>query len=84
MKTKMNLDIDLTEKAICFTTDTVPVETLPNGLTVYIPVSVIGKFNTYLFLLVIGVTVLLVSLSFLIFYKGLKRYSSSNLMVARA
>lgn len=37
MKTKMNLDIDLTEKAICFTTDTVPVETLPNGLTVYIP-----------------------------------------------
>ena len=57
---------------------------IPVGLTVYIPVSVIGKFNTYLFLLVIGVTVLLVSLSFLIFYKGLKRYSSSNLMVARA
>ena len=57
---------------------------IPVGLTVYIPVSVIGKFNTYLFLLVIGVTILLVSLSFLIFYKGLKRYSSSNLMVARA
>lgn len=37
MKTRMNLDIDLTEKAVCFTTDTVPVETLPNGLAVYVP-----------------------------------------------
>ena len=57
---------------------------IPVGLTVYIPTSIIVKFDIYLFLLVIAVTTILVSLSFLIFYKGLKRYSSSNLMVARA
>lgn len=57
---------------------------IPVGLTIYIPVSVIVQFNIYLFLLIILVTIILVSLSFLIFYKGLKKYSSSNLMVARA
>lgn len=56
---------------------------IPVGLTVYIPTSIIVRFDIYLFLLVIAVTVILVSLSFLIFYKGLKKYSSSNLMVAR-
>lgn len=56
---------------------------IPVGLTVYIPTSIIVKFDIYLFLLVIAVTIIFVSLSFLIFYKGLKKYSSSNLMVAR-
>lgn len=56
---------------------------LPVGFVAYIPVHILSTFNLKLFLLVIGVTILLVSLAFFVFYKGLKRYSSSNLMIAR-
>ncbi len=56
---------------------------VPVGIVNYIPVWVLSEFNIYLFLLIILVTVLLIICSFIIFYKGLKRYSSSNLMVAR-
>jgi len=56
---------------------------LPVGIVNYIPVKVITEFNFYLFMLVIFVTILLVILSFIIFNKGLKKYSSSNLMIAR-
>lgn len=37
MITKLNVDLDLTKKIVCFTTDITPVEKLPNGLSVYIP-----------------------------------------------
>ena len=56
---------------------------IPVGIVNYIPVKLLSEFNINLFLIVILVTVLLIGLSFIVFYKGLKRYSSSNLMVAR-
>ena len=56
---------------------------IPIGMVVYIPVWVITEFNVYLFIVVILFTMLLVFMAFLIFNKGLKRYSSSNLMIAR-
>lgn len=56
---------------------------VPVGIVNYIPVSLIGSFNINLVLLVIGVTILLILIAILVFYRGLKRYSSSNLMVAR-
>jgi len=56
---------------------------IPVGITSYIPVRLLTEFNIGLFILIIIVTIVLVTLAFLIFNKGLKRYSSSNLMSAR-
>lgn len=56
---------------------------VPVGMVTYLPVRIITNFNLGYFLIIIGTTILLIALAFLIFYKGLKRYSSSNLMVAR-
>ena len=56
---------------------------IPVGITTYIPVHIITEFNIYLFLVVILATILLITLAFITFNKGLKRYSSSNLMSAR-
>lgn len=56
---------------------------IPVGIVNFIPVQVMSKFDIYSFLIVIFVTVLLIILAFIIFYKGLKRYSSSNLMIAK-
>lgn len=56
---------------------------IPVGIINYIPVSVLSDFNINLTLLVIGVTIIVVILSFIVFYRGLRRYSSSNLMIAR-
>lgn len=56
---------------------------IPVGIVNYIPIKVLTEFNIYLTLISILVTTLLVLLSFIIFNKGLKRYSSSNLMIAR-
>ena len=56
---------------------------LPLGLTTYIPVQLITTFNgLYLLYILLG-TILFVSVAFIVFYKGLKRYSSTNLMNAR-
>ncbi len=56
---------------------------IPVGIANYIPIDLIINFNIYGFLVVFIVTILLVVLSFYIFNKGLKRYSSSNLMSSR-
>lgn len=56
---------------------------IPVGITTYIPVKVLSNFNLHSFVLVILVTILCILLAFIIFNKGLKRYSSSNLMSAR-
>ena len=56
---------------------------IPVGIANYLPVHVISNFDLTNFLIIIGVTILLVFLAFFVFYKGLKRYSSSNLMIAR-
>ena len=56
---------------------------IPVGIVNYIPVKVITEFNIYLFLIVIVVTFILVIMAFIVFFKGLKKYSSGNLMSAR-
>lgn len=55
----------------------------PIGITTYIPVWVISNFSILWTLVVLGATIVLVLLAFFIFYKGLKKYSSSNLMMAK-
>ena len=56
---------------------------IPVGFTTYIPVWVLTKFNLGLTALVLSITILITFIAFVIFYKGLKRYSSSNLMMAK-
>lgn len=56
---------------------------LPLGLTTYIPVQVVSNFKWYYLIYILIGTIVFVSLAFLVFYKGLKRYSSTNLMNAR-
>lgn len=56
---------------------------IPVGISNYIPVKVLIDFNPYLLMINLGVCLLLVGLAVIIFYRGLKRYSSSNLMSVR-
>jgi len=56
---------------------------LPLAFSNYIPVQIISEFNIFYFLIVILITSLFVATAFLVFYKGLEKYSSSNLMNAR-
>lgn len=56
---------------------------IPASFTVHIPIELITHFNLLLFLSVIFFSLLLIIIAFLVFNKGLKRYSSSNLMSAR-
>ena len=56
---------------------------LPIGYMVYLPIQIITEFNLLYTLIVIVITILTTILAFLFFNKGLKRYSSSNLMSAR-
>lgn len=56
---------------------------IPVGIANYIPIKVLADFNLNLTLIVIGITIFLILIAFIIFYKGLKKYSSSNLMIAR-
>ncbi len=56
---------------------------IPIGFTVYMPVKVISNFSGIHLFIIVSITIFLVALAFFVFYKGLKRYSSSNLMNAR-
>lgn len=56
---------------------------LPVAFTVYFPIEVVKTINLPLLGGVILFTILIVTIAFTIFNKGLKRYSSSNLMSAR-
>lgn len=56
---------------------------IPVGIANYMPVDIILNFNLAQFIYVIAFTILITTLAFVIFYKGLKRYSSSNLMSSR-
>lgn len=56
---------------------------IPVGIANYIPVDTIINFNLGNFLFVMLFTIVLSIVAFIIFYKGLKRYSSSNLMSSR-
>lgn len=56
---------------------------IPVGLTNYLPLHIIIKFDLGSLFIVLGVTVISVILAFVLFNKGLKSYSSSNLMSSR-
>lgn len=56
---------------------------LPVGVTSYIPVWVISEFDLRLTIVVILVTIFLTLLTFFIFNRGLKRYTSTNLMISK-
>ena len=56
---------------------------IPVGITNYIPVRAIILFNPTLLLINISICIILIALAFLVFYLGLRRYSSTNLMNAR-
>ena len=56
---------------------------IPVGIVNFLPVRILTEFNIYYFLIIMIVTIIIITLAFIIFYKGLKRYSSSNLMIAR-
>ncbi len=56
---------------------------VPVGIANYIPVKVLIEFNPGLLVINILVCCLLIVLAYCVFYSGLKRYSSSNLMSAR-
>lgn len=56
---------------------------IPVGIVNYIPIKAIIDFNPTLLLINVVGCIILVTLAFLVFYLGLKRYSSTNLMNAR-
>lgn len=56
---------------------------LPVGMAIYQPVHVMLRFDLMNLLQVAGYAVLLSALAAAVFYRGLRRYSSSNLMEAR-
>jgi len=56
---------------------------IPIGFVNYIPIQLIMKFNIVNLIVILLITLLFIGLSFLIFNKGLKKYSSSNLMNTR-
>lgn len=56
---------------------------VPVGFAIYIPVSVIFNFDIINLLIVFAFTIFISLLSYYIFNKGLKKYTSSNLAVSR-
>lgn len=56
---------------------------VPVGMAVYLPVHVITDFNAGGVLMVTGYTILIWTVAVAVFYRGLRRYSSGNLMEAR-
>ncbi len=56
---------------------------VPVGFINYIPIKILVSFQLDVFLLIIVIMFFVVFLAFFIFNRGLKRYSSSNLMNAR-
>ena len=56
---------------------------IPIGITTYIPVWILSKFNIFYFMGIIVFTICITILAFVVFYMGLKRYSSSNLMISK-
>ena len=57
---------------------------IPSGIACWIPVHILMHFSFIKLFILIGFTMLIVGLTFVIFNKGLKNYSSSNLMGSRS
>lgn len=56
---------------------------LPLGFASYVPVQIMTNFNIYSFLILLFVVTLFIGIAFYTFYKGLRNYSSTNLMNVR-
>lgn len=56
---------------------------IPVGLTSYFPVWIMTKFDLRLTLIIIVIVVILTVFTFIVFYRGIRRYSSSNLMISK-
>ena len=56
---------------------------VPVGLICYIPTKILMTFDFRLILAVFTTTAFFIIAAFLVFYLGLKRYSSSNLMISK-
>ena len=56
---------------------------IPVGIEIYVPVQVMRNFDAVGLLFVTGYSILLFAAATAVFYRGLKRYTSSNLMAAR-
>ena len=57
---------------------------IPIGIVSYIPIRILTEFNLKLTIIIILTTIILIVVTFIIFNRGLKRYSSTNLMIARS
>lgn len=56
---------------------------IPVGMAVWHPVHIMAGFDAGMLVTVLGYTCLLAFVSVIVFYRGLRRYSSSSLMEAR-
>ncbi|WMJ86676.1 ABC transporter permease [Anaerocolumna sp. MB42-C2] len=56
---------------------------IPIGLVIYLPTRLMISFHIWYLLIILVFTIFIIGLAFFVFYRGLKRYSSSNLMSAR-
>lgn len=56
---------------------------VPTGMAVYMPVHIIRDFDIGKLFIVLGYTVFITALAVFMFYRGIKRYSSSSLMESR-
>lgn len=56
---------------------------IPVGMTIYLPVDILVRFDINRLLTILAYGVLLSAAAVFVFYRGLKRYSSSNLMGAK-
>ena len=53
------------------------------GISSYLPTRTIINFNIYNFLIIIILTIIFMIIAYMIFNRGLRKYSSSNLMISR-
>jgi ABC-2 type transport system permease protein len=56
---------------------------IPVGLVSFLPLKIILKFSLTNLAVILGFAIFIILLAFAVFYKGLKRYTSSSLMIAR-
>lgn len=56
---------------------------IPVAFSVYMPMKVLTEGNFVLILIIVAFAVSIAIVAYIIFYKGLKKYNSGNLMVAR-
>lgn len=56
---------------------------VPVGIANYMPLKILTNFNVGTLLFVLLYTIMIIGLAFIVFYFGLRKYSSSNLMSAR-